>query len=197
MGFTSVLAQAQKIVGSQLRPGEIAVDATVGTGVDTAFLAEKIGSKGRVYGFDVQPEALNQAERRLIDAGLADRVTWLLQSHAEMAQHLPPAAKGQLGAVMFNLGYLPGSDQQVITTSASTIQALDIALEWIRPGGVITVVAYPGHPGGDEEADAVRRWAADLPAAAYQALCYEFINQSGKRPFLLAVTKNHHRTSSA
>ncbi len=196
MGFTSVLAQAHKLIDASVRPGDIVIDATVGTGADTAFLAEKIAPNGRVYGFDIQEEAINQAKMKLAQRGLADHVTWLLHSHAEMDQHLPLSAKGQVAAAAFNLGFLPGgSDQQIITQTETTLRALSLSLEWIRPGGVITVVAYPGHPGGDEEAESVRAWAKALPASAWQVLCYEFINQTNRPPFLIAVTKKKARPS--
>lgn len=195
MGFTSVLAQAQKLIESRLHPGDIAVDATVGTGVDTAFLAEKVGAKGRVYGFDIQRQALTQAKTKLAKLELVDRVILLKHDHAEMTQHLPHEAKGKISAVMFNLGYLPGSDRKVITTKSSTIPALESAIEWIKPDGVVTIVAYPGHEGGGEEAEYVRQWGTKLPADRFQVLCYDFINQPIHRPFLLAVTKKKHRTN--
>ena len=43
-----------------LRPGDIAVDATMGNGKDTQFLCELVGETGRVYAFDVQEEALER-----------------------------------------------------------------------------------------------------------------------------------------
>lgn len=45
MGFLSVLSFAHKQIEGRLAPGDIAVDATVGTGADTAFLAKAAGLK--------------------------------------------------------------------------------------------------------------------------------------------------------
>lgn len=50
--------------------------------------------------------------------------------------------------VAFNLGYLPGGDKRIITSSASTLLALEAAKDLLLPGGLISVVAYVGHPGG-------------------------------------------------
>lgn len=50
--------------------------------------------------------------------------------------------------VAFNLGYLPGGDKGIITQSATTLLALEAAKELLLPGGVISIVAYVGHPGG-------------------------------------------------
>ena len=58
-------------------------------------------------------------------------------------------------AIMFNLGYLPGSDRRVATTGASTVTAIESAQRLLRPGGVMTVIAYRGHAGGHEEATAI------------------------------------------
>lgn len=44
---------AADYVRRTLREGDIAVDATMGNGGDTQFLAELVGKTGRVYGFDV------------------------------------------------------------------------------------------------------------------------------------------------
>ena len=60
---------------------------------------------------------------------------------------------------MFNLGYLPGTDQVTITQTDSTVEALQQAAEVLTPGGIITCICYPGHPGGLEEAEAVLDWA--------------------------------------
>ena len=88
----------------------------------------------------------------------AGRVICIEADHAAMADHLPPECRGQIAAVMFNLGYLPGGDKSRITTARSTLAALNTALEFLAPEGVLTVVVYPGHPGGSEEAQAVHEW---------------------------------------
>lgn len=50
--------------------------------------------------------------------------------------------------VAFNLGYLPGGDKAITTTSETTLVALGAAERILMPGGLISVVAYVGHPGG-------------------------------------------------
>jgi hypothetical protein len=90
---------------------------------------------------------------------------------------------------MFNLGYLPGFDHQITTTSNSTIISLNAAIRLLRAGGIITIVAYTGHAGGQEEANAVAEWASQLPQAQFNVLSYRFINQKNDPPFLIAVEK--------
>lgn len=192
MGFLSVLSFAHKLVGERLQPGDAAVDATAGTGADTLFLARACGPRGRIFAFDIQAEALALTQARLHkeEPALLPAVTLLQQSHAEMAQALPGDICGKLGAVMFNLGYLPaaGADPSLITQTSSTLHALEAALRLLRPRGILTAVLYPGHAGGDEEAVAVESWAAALPQAAAQAIVYRQA-QKPVAPYLIAVEK--------
>jgi predicted methyltransferase len=152
---------AHEAVRAGLKPGDVAVDATAGNGHDTLLLVELVGPTGRVFAFDVQPDALARTAARL---GGASNVVLLKRDHAEMGAAIPVEHHGRIGAVMFNLGYLPGGDHALITRTASTLSALSAALELLRPDGVLTVLAYTGHPGGAEEADAVARALAPFSA---------------------------------
>lgn len=143
-----------------VKPGDWVVDATMGNGYDTRYLAERVGEQGRVYAFDVQEQALVQTRARL--AELAERCELHLASHARMAELLPPEAASRLAAVVFNLGYLPGADKSCITQPASTLAALQVAYGLLRSGGLLLVVVYPGHSGGEVEAAAVAGWLSAL-----------------------------------
>jgi SAM-dependent methyltransferase len=191
MGFLSVISCAHRLAASRIRPGDAAVDATVGTGADTAFLCRAVGAGGIVYGFDIQQEALDRAAQRLArEPGLdASRVRFFLRSHAELRDAVPEERRGRISAIMFNLGYLPGGDQEIITRPESTIPALEAAIALLRPGGIVTAVLYPGHPGGREEAEAVERWASLLPESQFQTIMYRFLNRSGNPPYVIAVEK--------
>lgn len=195
MGFLSVLSFAHKLTAERLSPGGRAIDATLGTGADTLFLARAAGPRGGVYGFDIQPQALALAGERLrlareeALAALAP-VTLLQQSHAAMAEAVPPTWRGTVSAVMFNLGYLPAgdADKTIITEPASTLAALEAALALLRPGGIITAVLYPGHEGGGSEAAAVEAWAAGLAQHDAQTIVYRQL-QRESAPYVVAVEK--------
>lgn len=189
MPVQPVLSFAHQLAKTALGPGDSAVDATVGNGHDTLVLARTVGTGGRVYGFDVQEEALAQTRDRLAEASLKDVATLFLAGHETMGHHLPVEVHGQVGAVMFNLGYLPGSASPVTTQPETTLSALNSALELLRPGGVITIVLYTGHEGGQEEAAAVDVWASELPQGCADALSYRFVNQGNDPPRLVAVEK--------
>ncbi|KGE18953.1 class I SAM-dependent methyltransferase [Paenibacillus wynnii] len=195
MGFMSVLSFAHKLITERLVPGDRAIDATVGTGADTLFLAKALGPRGEVYGFDIQSAALDLARERLQQAGkelngAIAPITLLLESHAAMVESVPPSWPGTVGAVMFNLGYLPSgdADKSIITQTDSSIAALEASLQLLRPGGIVTAVLYPGHQGGDLEAAAVESWAAGVPTHVAQSIIYRQLQRSTS-PYVIALEK--------
>lgn len=90
---------------------------------------------------------------------------------------------------MFNLGYLPGGDKSLITKVATTLSALQQALELLAEDGVLTAVIYPGHEGGRDEADAVERLLAALPSDQFEAQRVGYLNFRPTTPFCLAVRR--------
>ncbi|MEK3707209.1 class I SAM-dependent methyltransferase [Paenibacillus sp. FSL R7-0198] len=193
MGFLSVLSCAHQWIASRLQPGDLAIDATVGTGADTLFLAQQVGRRGQVIGFDIQSEALTLAQARIRkqnDEAKLGSISMLQLSHARMAEAVPESWPGAVGAVMFNLGYLPSesADSSIITETDSTIAALEAALALLRPRGIITVVLYPGHNGGAQEAAAVLEWSSALPVEQAQVVMYRQL-QRETSPFLIGIEK--------
>jgi len=150
-----------------VKPGETAIDATAGNGHDTCFLAGLVGSEGTVFAFDRQPVAIRQTQQRLAEGQLTN-TTLRECDHSQLNAEIPERQYGTTAAVMFNLGYLPGGDKSVITQTKSTLIALKAALAIIRPGGVVTVLAYPGHVGGDEETLAVEALFSSLDEVSFE-----------------------------
>jgi len=136
-----------------------------GNGHDTAFLAQHTGDSGHVYAFDIQHQAIENTQRRLQQLELDQRVTLIKDSHEHFLTHLPVSYQGQISVIMFNLGYLPGSDKNCITRTASTLKALNQSLHLLNAGGALSVMLYPGHAGGQEETDAVLGWGSKLLSA--------------------------------
>ena len=180
--------QAQSLVRDVVKPGETAIDATAGNGHDTCFLAEAVGDDGRVFAFDVQSDALQRTAARLADVGYMN-VTLLQRNHAEMTAALPDVDDGSVVAVMFNLGYLPGGDHAVTTTSESSLIAIKTALNLVRAGGIVTVLAYPGHAGGDDEAGSVQRLIDELPAAEFETSIRLSATTSETAPRLFIIVR--------
>ncbi|MCQ8180021.1 16S rRNA (cytosine(1402)-N(4))-methyltransferase [Methylomonas sp. SURF-1] len=158
----SLVDAAKVAVKAHLRQGDIAIDATLGNGYDTLFLAEAVGPTGHVFGFDVQRQALASSYQKLLARDLQRRVTLFLSSHAELLEVLPERVLGKVAAVMFNLGYLPGGDKTLITRTDSTLKALAAACRLLAKSGIITVLAYPGHAGGDDETERLAEWMRRL-----------------------------------
>jgi methylase of polypeptide subunit release factors len=153
---TDTTEVAKRLVCAHLQPGDLAVDATCGNGWDTLALAEAVGPDGRVIAFDVQAEAI-AATRECLGQHL-DRVTLIQASHVNLADHLT----GKAQAIMFNLGYLPGGDKALTTRTDETLPALQLALDGLDTHGLLSIVVYPGHPEGLEEAKAIDTWVAEL-----------------------------------
>lgn len=194
MGFASILTFAHQLVRSHTHPGDHVIDATIGNGNDTLFLAEQVGKQGVVYGFDIQQEAIISTTKRFARAERTmDNVRLIHDSHDRMLEYIPAEDHGRIAAIMFNLGFLPGANETVITTTSTTLPALQDSLALLRPHGIISVVLYPGHDGGDTEAVAVHKWAESLPAREYQVLSYRFLNKPSRAPYLLAIEKHHVR----
>lgn len=179
-------ALAQDFLRPLFTDGDIAIDATAGNGHDTAFLAECVGASGRVLAFDVQAAAVAATRDRLTAAGLAERVEIFHESHAAMADRTGGKA---VAAVMFNLGYLPGGNRELTTATAETLAGLEAAARVLKPGGVLTVVCYPGHPGGDAEAVAVEDWLSARAADGWRVARYGAIATRRPAPFLLVGAK--------
>lgn len=178
---------AHEILRCRVAAGDWVVDGTAGNGHDTVFLAQLVGVDGCVFAFDVQAAAIESTRSRVVAAKCADQCTLIHAGHETMALQLPPEARGRLAAVMFNLGWLPGHDKSCITKTETTMTALVDALGWLRPGGVLTVVVYPGHEGGDADSREVAAWAEVLPSNKYEVRHYRPANRAGKSPECWAI----------
>ncbi len=175
---------ARTWVRNRIHPGDTAIDATTGNGHDTQALAAAVGPAGRVIGLDVQEPAIAATRARLEAHGLAPQATLHCTSHIHIASHARPSS---VAAVMFNLGYLPGGDHALTTREEDTIAALDAACPLLRPGGILSVVCYPGHEEGSGESAAVTRWFAALDPLKWRTIGYRLAGTRHDAPFLLAA----------
>jgi len=168
VGYINLVELAQKRAKAHLQNGGVAIDATVGNGLDTLMLAEAVGVEGEVFGFDIQQKALIVTRECLSEAGTLERVELIEGSHADMERLISENYHANIDLVMFNLGYLPGGDRKIITKSRATLKALDAALSYLSDDGAVSVIAYPGHTGGDSECEMVSQWCEGLDAEMYQ-----------------------------
>lgn len=164
----SLKAQAHQFILDHLKAGEVAIDATVGNGHDTLFLAKQVSVQGILFGFDVQQQAIESARAKLDGDSMFKNISLFNTSHENMTEFIATQYHGKIKAVMFNLGYLPGSDKAIITKANSTLVALNQAIELLATHGVITIMAYSGHPGGEEESKKVKQWCNQLNIDEYR-----------------------------
>ena len=187
------LRWSHALLSPRLKTGDVVVDATAGNGHDTLFLMRHVLPGGRVFAFDVQSSALEQTRKNITNHEAfifqPDSVTLIHAGHETIDTHLPADLRGRIRAFMFNLGYLPSGDKTKFTATGTTLSALRTASEWLAEYGVITVVCYPGHAGGDTEADAVETWAAQLPSEFFEAQKIAFLNLDGAPPRCIVVRK--------
>lgn len=186
--------QAHQIVGEVVLPGDVAIDATAGNGHDTVFLAGRVGATGRVYSLDIQAEAIEKTRARLLAADLAN-VELIQRDHAGLADLVPTQLRGSIRAIVFNLGFLPGGDKSIITRVGSTVKAIRSALDILMPGGVLTVIAYPGHPGGAEEAASVAEMLQQLDADDWSTEVRTSTVSNAQTPLLFVAWKSPRHLS--
>ncbi|MGK0185100.1 MAG: putative methyltransferase [Verrucomicrobiales bacterium] len=182
---------AHSWVAAHLPAGGIAIDATAGNGHDTLFLAHTCGASGKVFAFDIQQEAIDATRARLSDADV-HHVELHQLCHSQITSTIPQALAGQVDAIMFNLGYLPGGDKECLTQTATTLRAIEHSLPLLTPGGIMTIAIYPGHPGGDKETAAVQEYAANLSAPDWHAAHFRPLNQPKRPPELIGIVRRNH-----
>ena len=174
------LEMAHQFLAEVITKEDVVVDATMGNGHDTAFLAQLTG---QVYAFDIQEQALVNTQERLEKLGL-QHVRLILDGHQHVDQYVET-----IKAAIFNLGYLPGSDKKIITIPSSTLEAIRILLDRLEKKGKIIIVSYYGHDGGIEEKNSVEELLTTLPQKEWSVLKYQFINQINCPPICYVIEK--------
>lgn len=186
----SLVKTAQNKIKEKLPKGGIAIDATVGNGHDTLFLAEQVGKDGVIYGFDIQQAALYATLIKLEQVQFADNARLFLTCHEHMADYVAQEHHGCIQAVMFNLGYLPGADKSIITQVRTTIKAVESSLSIMAPDGIVTIIAYPGHPGGFEETEAIADFCGSFALDCFTVEVIESSVPTDTAPSLYIITKH-------
>jgi len=198
-----IIPWCHDLLSEVVSPGDFAVDLTAGRGQDTLALWRMVGEQGQVVAFDIQQDALRQTQQRLLEAGATVRmvapdclslsvqpgVDLLNCCHSRYAEVIAAAPT----AIIANLGYLPGGNQQLITTSETTLEALHQALVGLTLGGRLAVVVYPGHAGGAEEAMSVDRLFSTLDSHYYDVLQLQLPNRTQAPGLFIAEKRTETR----
>ncbi|MDC3418268.1 class I SAM-dependent methyltransferase [Aquibacillus salsiterrae] len=182
-----ILPFAHDLMKKTLNEGDIAIDGTCGNGNDTLLLSTLVGDKGKVYGFDIQQQAIEQTKQLLAD-NHRKNVSVILDGHEYVDKYIDKNVL--IGGAIFNLGYLPRGNKEIVTKPKTTIASLDKIIQLLKPGGMVVVVVYYGHKGGGDEKDAIINHLQRYDQKTYSVLQYGFINQKNTPPFLLAIEKS-------
>ncbi len=167
---------------THLKEGDVAVDFTMGNGHDTEFLSKTVGESGHVYAFDVQEMALTSTRKHLSEAGCPENYTLIHDSHHNVKQYVTTPIK----AGMFNLGYLPGSDKTVTTMRATTLPAIEAAIDLMDRDAIILVAVYPGHAEGEAEGKMICEYLSSLSRYKVCATRINILN-SPTSPFFIII----------
>ncbi len=173
------------ILSEKLRPGDRAVDGTVGNGWDMLKMCEMVGPRGKVYGFDIQKEAVIRTRQRLETAGCDGQAELFCCSHSEVRERIHEPIR----AFTMNLGYLPGGNKEIVTKKELTVKALEGLTDLLSSGGTGTVLVYYGHEGGKAEKEGVETFMKNLAPDWGQVTQMEIVNRKNCPPILYILEK--------
>lgn len=143
-----------------LGPRSTVIDMTCGNGNDTYFLASHAY---HVYAVDIQAQAIAETKNRNQEH---TNITYIHADHSL----LDYSKKAPYTGAIYNLGYLPRSNKEIITTASTTYESLQRLLPHLTTFLVIS--CYRGHEGGLEEFETVTDFVMALDANV-EILSYE------------------------
>lgn len=135
-------------VWQTLNRTDVAVDATAGNGHDTLFLSTHAQW---VYAFDINKLAIERTQEKTKNQS---NITLIHDSHVNLDKHI----KEKVHGIMYNCGYLPHSNYQSMTQTATTIASLNQAKYILVNKGWICITVYIKHKNGAKEAQQVEEW---------------------------------------
>jgi len=156
---------------------KVAIDATLGNGYDTDFLADKFE---KVYSFDIQKEACEKyLLKNLINVKIINA------SHHFFEKYI----KEKVDCIMYNLGFLPGGDKNVTTMHDTTLMSIKKGLELLNNGGIMTICIYRGHNEGKIEETCILEYLKSLDKNKFGVMLHSYLNRDESAPILAVVEK--------
>ena len=163
-----------------LEPVHLAVDFTCGNGHDTLALADLATV---VYAFDIQSQAIEATRRRI---GERPHVHLIQDNFVNFRNYITQA----IDLAVFNLGYLPGSDKQIVTHWADVEICLQALLMQLSPDGRVVIVSYPGHEQGNQETESLQELLQRLDATDFRTFSLRHLNGLNEPPQLYMLERN-------
>ncbi len=180
-----ILALEKSFILNHLHEGDVAVDFTMGNGYDTLFLSKTVGESGRVFAFDIQPDALKSTENRLKENNAPENYQLICDSHHKVADYV----KTKIKAGMFNLGYLPGGDKSITTKRETTLSAIETAISMLDRDAILLIAVYPGHKEGEIEGELINEMLEVLNRKQFCCVKFRIINSPTSSYFYIVESK--------
>lgn len=172
-----IVELAHDLLDKYINKEDILVDATMGNGNDTLFLAKRAS---HVYAFDIQDEALNNTYEKVKDF---NNVTLIKDSFENIYNYVT-----NFKGVVFNLGYLPKGDKNITTKSEITLKTFKMLINNLINDQFILYVIYPGHKEGMEESLSLQNQIKMLDST-FKVLKIELLNQDNNPPYIIFIKK--------
>ena len=90
---------------------------------------------------------------------------------------------------MFNLGYLPGGDKSITTMRATTLPAIEAAIDLLGKDAILLIAVYPGHPEGDAEGKEITEYLSTLSRFKVCCTKVQIVNSATSPYFMMIETK--------
>lgn len=190
--YRSAVLLVHSMWATRLRKGDIAIDCTCGHGFDALELGKCVldvpNKMGWLHCIDIQSEAIESTKNTLLNAGFSERVSYHHQSHATFP---PEIVANSVAGAVYNLGYLPRGNKQIISKPATTIDSINAVSQLVKPGGFISVLAYRGHEGGQLEYDLLcEMLRGSLFCGSQWSVDYMPSSEKSNSPVLIFMEKN-------
>ena len=148
--YSKIVKDARKII-RDTKNKNVAIDATCGNGHDTIYLSKYFKE---IHSFDIQKLAIRRTQDKLYYINN-------VKLYNDDFNNIPNYdIKADL--IIFNLGFLPGSNRKVKTQDYTPELAIRKCYDILNDDGVLIVCSYKAHDGGMDEYNKIIEAIKDL-----------------------------------
>lgn len=157
-----------------LKDKKILVDMTCGNGYDSLRILKNAPNYEKLYLYDIQIKAIENT-RSLLESYAYKNCIYLNKSHDDLSD-----IRENIDFAIYNLGYLPGADKNLVTRLDTTMSSIKKILARLNYGAIIMITTYPGHEEGSLEDSKIYDYLKSLDQKIFNVIKLEFINQKNK-----------------
>lgn len=190
IGVSGHIPLSHTLWKQSVKLGDVVIDATCGNGFDSEYLAQMTCTKssGTLHCIDIQEVAVSNTSTKILRSlghDIWKRVKFHVGSHVQFPKEILPQS---VQLIVYNLGYLPKGDMEIVSQAQETVESLKNALPLLQRRGVLSVTCYRGHAGGMEESLAVDAYLASLEEEKWRTFAHFPVNRP-LAPVLYTVYK--------